>query len=283
LDRKATILNKVRTVPAIPATASQVLQLIHNPDFVIEELIHLIEHDQVATANILRLANSAYFGRGTAIDSIREAIVRMGAQRIGQLLTVASVGPFAIRPLKGYDLPPGELWRHSVAVAITTDLLAKHLKLRMTGSAFTAGLLHDLGKVVLDVFIEADATTVKGLVYQENVSFVMAERQVLGIDHTEVGAELLQVWNIPRHLIDAVRWHHAPDAAPEISMACDLVHMADFVVFQNGIGVGIDGLSYGLSPKVKQRLQSAEDLMPEISEKLQEELESIEELFRMAK
>ena len=93
------------------------MQLLGDPEFEMDDLIRVIEMDQAATANLLRMANSAYFGRGASVGTVQDAIVRLGAQRVGQLLMVASVGPVAAKPLAGYDLEPGVLWRHSLAVA----------------------------------------------------------------------------------------------------------------------------------------------------------------------
>jgi len=283
VNRKEAILNQVRSIPAIPSTASQVLQVINNPDFEMDELIQLIEYDQVATANILRLANSAYFGRGVPVDSIREAVVRMGAQKIGQLTMVASVGPFATRPLRGYDLSPGELWRHSVAVAVASDLLAGELDLHAPSYVFTAGLLHDLGKIVLDVFVNADAEVIKSLVYQEHVTFEMAERQILGIDHCEVGCELLSVWNVPEHVFSAIRWHHSPDKAPETSMACDLIHLADHIAITSDIGAGLDGATYTVSSNAMKRLKADDATISTVKNQLQTKLKAIEELFALTR
>lgn len=258
------------------------MQLLGDPEFEMDDLIRVIEMDQATTANLLRMANSAYFGRGASVGTVQDAIVRLGAQRVGQLLMVASVGPVAAKPLAGYDLEPGVLWRHSLAVAVTTELIGKETGKRPPPYAFTAGLLHDLGKVVLDLFVVADSEQIKGLCYTDNLSFEMAERQVLGADHQEIGAELLTAWNLPDNLVQAVRWHHAPDKAEEMSLAVDAVHMANQIALAAGVGVGIDSPSYSASPKSEERLGIDKDAETVIIAKLEEELAALEEVFSLA-
>lgn len=281
MSRREAIIAKVRSVPAIPTSASKVLQLLNDPEFELEDVIFLVEHDHVATANILRLANSASFGSGRSVAAVRDAIVRLGAQRTGQLMMAAAVGPVAARPLRGYDLSPGELWRHSVAVAMACDLLAQSCRLKAPNYTFTAGLLHDLGKVVLDVFIEAESEPIKGLAFIENVTFEMAERQVLGTDHPEIGAILLESWGVPAELVAAVRWHHAPDDAPETDLAADLVHLADHLAMEAGMGAGLDAPTYRVSQNALTRLRITPAALDEVGKLLQDRVEAIEEVFSL--
>lgn len=282
MSRRESILAAIEKIPEIPTTASRVMQLLGDPEFDMDDLIRAVEMDQAATANLLRMANSAYFGRGASVGTVQEAVVRMGAQRVGQLLMVASTGPVAARPLKGYDLDPGMLWRHSLAVAITTDLIAKETQSRTPPYTFTAGLLHDLGKIVMDVFVEADAEVVKTLCYTDNLSFDMAERQHFGIDHPEIGAVLLKNWNLPAPLVEAVRWHHKPDGATETSPAVDAVHCANQIVIAAEVGTGIDSASYKLDPSAAKRLRIDDENQQIIAVRLGEELAALEEVFSLA-
>ncbi len=143
---------------------------------------------------------------------------------------------------------------HLVAVAIGAEQLAKELHFTAPQYTFTAGLLHDIGKVVLGTFIEVDAEPILQRAFEEQLSFERAERAVLGIDHAEVGAALLESWHLPEEIIAPVRWHHAPDDAAGDFLVADLVHAADTLSIQCGLGVGIDGLNYRVSPSVMTRL-----------------------------
>lgn len=254
MSRRDDILAKVRTIPALPTAATRMMVLLRDPDVDINEIIRTIEYDPGLTSNVLRLANSAYFGSPRTITSLREAIVRLGLNRIFQLVITSAILPVARKAVKGYDLPPGKLLEHSVAVAIGAEELARQLEHKVPTAAFTAGLLHDLGKVILGTFMEVDGTAIVAVAYQNRISFEIAEAQVLGIDHPETGAALLERWNLPTTLVEVVRWHHKPESFQGDTLLIDLVHIADHISLETGIGAGIDGLNYAPSPLVLSRL-----------------------------
>jgi putative nucleotidyltransferase with HDIG domain len=281
VSRREAILEKVREIPAIPASASRALQLIQDPEFTMDDLVRLIELDQVATANVLRVANSASQSRGADIATVKDAVVRMGAKKLSSLLTATAVGPLANRPLEGYDLPTGELWRHSVATAFAAEILAKALKVAAPPHVFTAALLHDLGKIVLDVFIQADAEPIKAMLYQANITFEMAEKQILGASHAEVGAELLTEWKVPEDVVTAVLWHHKPDQAPETSVTIDLVHLGNQVALDAGVGKSKDLSRYLPSLEAMGRLGAGEDHLKAAVSDLEGQMENVEDLFKV--
>jgi putative nucleotidyltransferase with HDIG domain len=231
-----------------------VIQLIQNADVDLGELARTIEYDPGLTSNILRLANSAYFGCPRSISTMREAVVRLGMNTMFQLVVTSAAGPLMRKPIKGYDLPSGKLWEHSVAVAIGVQQLAATLGIKPPDYTFTAALLHDVGKVVLGTFLEVDAGPIMDLAFEEQISFEVAEQQVLGIDHAEIGAILLEDWNLPKYIVDVVRWHHQPEHFSGNTLVVDLVHVADNLSMLGGIGTGSDGLNYCPSEEVTEKL-----------------------------
>lgn len=254
MNRRTEILETVKSIPSLPTVATQLVQVLRDPDLEIGHLVELIEYDPGLTSNVLRLANSAYFAVPRTISSLRDALVRLGMNRVFQLVITTAIAPFARRSVKGYDLGPGQLLEEAVAVAIGAEELAKALEVKPPAHTFTAGLLHDLGKILLGTFVEADALSITALAYGEQVSFEVAECRVLGTDHAEVGAALLEHWNLPGAIVEAVRWHHQPDAAPGDTLVADLVHVADNALTESGVGTGIDGLNYRVSPNALTRL-----------------------------
>ncbi|MCP4644247.1 MAG: HDOD domain-containing protein [bacterium] len=249
------ILDKVHSLPPMPSTAMGLMKLLKDPEADIAEIRRLMEHDQGLTTNTLRLANSAYVGGGGAIATLQDAIVRLGTRRVFELALGSAVAPVAQRPIRGYDLPAGGLLRHSVSTAIAAEQLADTLGMAAPDQTFTAGLLHDLGKIVLGTFLEVDAGPIMEMAFEQRVSFQEAERRVLGLDHAEAGAVLLEGWEIPRVLVDAVRWHHEPDEyTGDDSLLVGLVHVGDELGRMSGTGDGADGLNYAPSENVLQRL-----------------------------
>jgi putative nucleotidyltransferase with HDIG domain len=254
VNHREEILSKVRSIPSLPAAAVEVARLIQDPEADFSEVAGAIGYDPGLTANVLRVANSAYYGGSRSISSVKEAVVRLGAKRIFQMVVASSVQPLVHKPVKGYDLPPGELWEHSVAVALGTDEIASFFSLKPPDYAFTAALVHDVGKIVLGTFVEVDAAPIMELAYKEKLSFDLAERRVLGIDHAEAGAALLEAWNLPQRVVDVVRWHHQPECFEGDTLLCDLVHAADQVSMVIGVGAGADGLNYRPSSEAMDRL-----------------------------
>ncbi len=248
------VLERIPEIPSLPVAATQVLRLAQDSDSGIGEIMAAIEFDPGLTSDILRLANSAFFAGPRQVSTLREAGVLFGTQRIVELVLASSVFPIAKHPLEGYDLPAGELVKHSMAVAIAADKLAALLKRPAPNHTFTAALLADIGKIVLGTFLKVDAEPIFKLAMEEKISFEVAEKKILGIDHAEVGATLLQEWNLPENVIDVVRWHHEPNQLDGDKYVVDLVHVAVQISVSCGLGIGLDGLNYCASPEAISRL-----------------------------
>lgn len=255
MNQREAVIGKVRAIPAMPASARAVIGLLKDPDVEMNDMMHAIEYDQGLTSNILRLANSAYFAGPRTVGSLKEALVRLGTNRIFQLVITAAVMPIAQREIRGYDIPAGKLFEESIAVAVGAEELAALLNRKPPAHAFTAGLLHDLGKVVLGTFLEVNVQPVREMAFAQRISFEVAEACVLGIDHSEAGAMLLEHWELPKNIVDVVRYHHRPEMMEGDRLVVDLVHVADTVAMETGLGAGIDGLNYQPSGDVAARLK----------------------------
>ncbi len=255
MNSREKIIEKIKEIPAFPTNSASILNKINNPESHILDIAKEIETDPTLTANVLKLANSAYFAGHQTISTIREAVILLGINRIQQLIIATAIFPTAVKPLQGYDLPAGELIKHLIGTAIASELLGKELKGDVPPHTFTVGLLHDIGKIVLGTFIEIDPEPIIKKAYDERLSFEKAEKEILGIDHSEVGALLMQAWNFPNVLIQPVLYHHEPDKAPrEYQLVTDYVHIASNLCLECGIGSGIDGLNYSNNINSIERL-----------------------------
>jgi putative nucleotidyltransferase with HDIG domain len=247
------ILTQVKAFPSIPGSAAKLLSLLEQPDPSMADIEAVLRLDPGLTANVLKLTNSAYFGLRAQVGSIRRATALLGLKTLRQLIVASCVNAMLDKPIPGYDLPSGELWRHSIAVSVTAEGLARELCLPAEDDIFTAALLHDLGKLVLgkhvcDELAAVEAHTAAGM------SFEQAELAVLGMHHAEVGARLLHRWSLPSAIVEAVRWHHDPQASGRVSRTTDIVHVANVLCLMIGIGVGREGLHYTPSPEASARL-----------------------------
>lgn len=255
MKQRDAILEKVREIPALPTAVSEILAMVQDPEVGVAEVMAVVERDPNLTVELLRLSNSAYFGGGREIATLRDAGVVLGLNRVLQLILATAVFPVVRQPIRGYDMAPGQLLEHSVAVAVGAETLAASLQRNAPPQTFTAGLLHDIGKIVLGTFLEVDAAPILALAREKGIPFDAAEREILGIDHAEAGAALLAAWSIPSTIVEVVQWHHAPEGVAGDKTVVDLVHMADLLVTQCGVGMGIDGLSYRPNPQTLERLQ----------------------------
>jgi putative nucleotidyltransferase with HDIG domain len=247
------IASAIKSFPGMPGTAVKLLALIDDSAMRVSQIEEILRHDPGLTANVLRLANSAYFGIPSKVGSIRQAVILLGLKRLIQMVIAACVSAIMDKSVPGYDLPPGELWRHSIAASVAAEGLVKVLKVEAAEEIFTAALLHDVGKLVLGDFVKDEFKQIETAVSQ-GISFEMAEKIVLGTNHADVGARILTKWLLPPEIVNAVQFHHAPEASERISSMLDIVHVANFISMMIGIGIGRDGLQHEPSVEVTERL-----------------------------
>ncbi len=277
------ILAKVRSVPSIPSVVVKLRKFLSDPDVSFDELAKVIEYDPGLTVNLLQLANSAYFGWSGQIKTVKEAITRLGTNRIFQMVLCMSVAPLVRKPIKGYDMESNGLWKHSIATAICSEQLAVIKNVPDSEEAFTAGLLHDMGKILLGTFVEIDDEPIKDLVNSEGLSFNQAERRILGIDHAEAAAELLQYWKLPESVVAAARWHHNPEGAPKKNRnIVDLIHVADILCIRMGWGIGTDGPLYCLDEAAQERLGVNSLVEDEVTAKVGAAIDELKNILNFA-
>lgn len=247
------IMAELKSFPSMPGVAAKLLTLSKNSDVDVLQVEKILRYDPGLTANILKLTNSAYFGLPSKVGSVRQAVLLLGWKKVIQLVIFSCVNALMDKSVPGYDLPSGELRRHSIAVSVAAEALLKELKIMAPPEIFTAALLHDLGKLVLGGFVKDEMEKIESIASQ-GVPFEAAEHMVLGTDHAEIGAQILKNWSFPSEIVSAVRWHHAPDAADETNMLIDIVHVANVLSLMIGIGVGREGLRHEPLPSVTKRL-----------------------------
>ena len=247
------IMTQVRAFPGMPATAAKLLRLLDDSDSSASQIEEVLRYDPGLTANILKLTNSAYFGIPSRVSSIRQAVVLLGWKRLLQLVMTMCMSTVMKKPVPGYDMPGGELWRHSIAVSVAAETVVKALQIPEAEEVFTAALLHDVGKLVLGGFVSEDLQQIEKMV-QKGIAFEVAEFIVLGIDHAEIGARILKKWAFPEDLVNAVNWHHNPETCDQQCTLSDIVHIANVLGLMVGFGKVRDGLAVEPAAEVTGRL-----------------------------
>jgi len=238
------VVAQVKDLPTLPEVTTEVIKLTEDPNATAQDINRAVGKDQALTAKVLKLANSAYYGFPRRISTVTDATVLLGFQTLRSIVMAASVSDMLSRELEGYSLGAGELWRHSQATAMGARLLARQCKYPAGDVAYTAGLLHDIGKVILNHYLKEAYLPVVETVTKNGVSFLDAETAILGFNHAEVGARVGEQWNLPKPLVEAIASHHLPHLATVDPRLTAITHLADCLTMMMGVGLGVDGLFY---------------------------------------
>jgi len=231
------LLSKIDKLPVLPPLAIKIMERTKDPEFGIDELIDLILMDQVLTAKMVRVVNSVYFGLGRRVESLREALVFLGAKEINNVVLTTTL-------LNTYSNPKNAqifraFWEYSFATAVVSKLLAKSLKYKDHERAYLAGLLHDIGEVILIHNFPEEFGKIIKRVEQSNCTFEEAEVEELGLSHTDFGPWLLEQWNYFGEIAHVVSRHHKPETAVFERHLVAIVHLAGLYCQNNELGFGI--------------------------------------------
>jgi putative nucleotidyltransferase with HDIG domain len=276
------IIRSVQSMPAFPMTIQKVTKLLSQEDYAVADLVNLIKYDQAITANILKMSNAAYFGSRHKIKSIQEAVLYLGQQNLLRVVQTAGVSRFYRKVSGGYVSKAQELWKHSVAVAMMSQILSQKVFRCDDSVLYTAALLHDIGKVFLGEYVQESFTKIENLVTNQGYSFLEAENEVLGIDHAGLGGMIAEHWHFPPEIRDAIAYHHRPDLLDkEADHISWLVYLADQLCLMIGVDGGIDGLAHkGLEESLTRFHLRVQDLEQGIV-MLLEALEAAEDVINI--
>lgn len=243
-----TLISRTPNLQAPSPTVLRLLDLLNNPNADYDEVVTTVSRDPVLSAKLLGVCNSAGYGLPQPVASLDQGMLYLGFGEIHRLLMALSFGGQIATPLSGYDMEAGVLWHHSVVTALLTPrVLAISKKITVdTSIAYTAGLVHDIGKLVIGQTLESEARErIHQIVQAGKTSLLQAEKLVIGCDHAEVGACLLQQWRIPEIIVEAVAHHHQPSLDGSGSLSA-LVHVADAVAHQTGASPGWESFAFSL-------------------------------------
>lgn len=231
-------LRQLETLPMLPQLLWELEAAFQNPAAGALEIADLIEKDIGLTATLLKVSNSAFFRGSSEFISVREAVVRIGLHETRRLARAMLLVDALSAGDSGMDY--GNFWRHSLLVAVAAAYLQEHAfegSPLLSDEAYLAGLLHDLGKLILDQYFQLEHQQVIAHLDDHACGRDDAERAVLGADHGHIGAELLELWGLSDNIVEPVRWHHALDDAPEEwRTAARLLRTADKIIHERDAG-----------------------------------------------
>jgi putative nucleotidyltransferase with HDIG domain len=244
VSRLNEIVAKAEELPPFPAVIQRVMSLMADPLVGADKILDVVKYDQAITARVIKMCNSSLLGGALPVATLRDALVRIGNKQLLQIIMSAAGTDLLERPLVGYDLARGELWTHSMMCALLAESICDIVKYPFPDRAFTAGLIHDVGKLAMAEFVEDAYEAIREAAASGKISFLEAETQVLGANHAEIGGRLGELWHFDPEMVDALRYHHAPARASCGTKLPFLVHLSDMLCLTRGIGVGADGLQY---------------------------------------
>ena len=248
ISLKSKILRGLVELPPMPNIILKAREIMEDPGSSLKDLAAVVEHDQAIVARVLALANSAYYGLSGLVSSIQHASILLGQKTLGELITIAASSKLLSKPLKGYMLHPGDLWKHSLAVALGSKIIAEKINTDCIEDAFIAGLLHDAGKIILDPYIVERKKAFKKALENGQPKFIQAEKEILGFDHAEVMSRAVRFWRYPENQSTAIRYHHYPSRADDSEMAF-IIHLADFIAKEAGFKSENGGSPPALEPQ----------------------------------
>ena len=276
------IINGIDTLNPIPAVASQIMTLAEDENSSASDIADLIVHDPSITASLLKICNSAFFGISRRIESVRDAITLLGLDQIVELVLLNGTAENFRDEPDGYGLGEGELWHHAVLSAHVAKVLAENHGLAdKKHLIFTAALLKDIGKIIMGRFVAFSYEKINILVHSKGYSFNEAEKEIIGMNHEELGARVGEKWRFSDKLIYMIRNHHMPDESCRNDPETALVYLADIVCIMIGFGTSLDGLAYRFYGEVLDRMNLSEQDLQNVIFDTGERRQKIENLLNL--
>ena len=279
------IISQVKELPMVPETARKLITMLNEPDTHRDAMIQTLRCDNVLTAKLLRVCNSAHAGLKDPDSSIDQAVLILGDHAIFRMVCAIGFGGAMGFALPSYAVEANGLWGHSLSIGMGAEYLTE---VEAYGNfhpsvAFTAGLLHDIGKLVLNqIFTPKCRAEIRVLISQNSLSRFEAEKVVLGANHAEVGACLLQKWNLPEMIIEAVANHHAPIVQPVAQLSA-VIYLANCAFHLSGPSAGAtDACALRPSPNMAELLGLKKERVEQMVTRLHEAMKAVNQYLSVA-
>jgi putative nucleotidyltransferase with HDIG domain len=281
-------IETIRELPTLPLVAHKINTILQDPKSSVSDLTKIVEKDQSLAAKVLKLVNSAHYGLPQRVTNINQAIALLGYKNISYIVMTISVFD-TLRRLKKHHFDRRKFWIHSIAVALMSIKLGKECEYVLIDDIFTAGLLHDLGKVFMDGFLHEEFEAIIERAHKDGISFIEAEHQLFDIDHTMVGEWIARTWGLPLHVIAGIKHHHQDiEKRKGLSLSSDsfidIIRIADVGVKMRQIGNSGDGegKQSRLDKKLFKRLPIERDNVNTLLDELEKDLHKSEILLSLA-
>ncbi len=274
-----SLIKEIDHLKPVSSVASKVMALLDDPDSGMSDLVEIIQYEPAITSNVLKLANSAYFGLPGKIKDAKQAIIYLGmAQVIELVLMVCCSGTFN-GSHDGYEAAGGDLWKNAVSGAILSNNLSEIQGKGNISVAFTGALLRDIGKIIMDPYVLTDKEKLLDYVHTQGGTFLSAERRVLGFDHAQIGAMIAKKWNFPSELQCVIRFYHTPFEAKACNVEALIVNLADTICRKMEIGCGMDDPFLPEEENVIDSLGLSEGQIENVIDGFSSKMEQVDAIF----
>lgn len=278
LDR---LIREIDMLTPMPAIANQLIEAVDDAGSSAGDIADIVKFDPSATANLLKSCNSAYFGLAKPVESIKDAIAILGMDTVVELVLVRASSGTLSKKQTGYGLHEGAMWKHAVSSAMISKAISEKKKIGNKNTIFTAALLKDIGKTVLDRYVSGSFEKINRLVTENGFSFREAEKKVLGIDHAELGALVAKQWHFSPRMVHIIRCHHLAGEPERKDPEIAIVYLSDCICMMMGVGIGADGLAYRFHADVIKSLDMSHTDVSMIIAEFTEEMKELEEMMNL--
>ncbi|MCB1184527.1 HDOD domain-containing protein [bacterium] len=274
------VKNFVKDVPTLPVIYQELFAKMQDPNVAVPEIAEIITHDQALSTKILHLVNSAFYGYSKQIKTISRAVVILGFRAVRSAALATSVFDY-FKDEEDGSVDMMDFWKHSIAVASICKVLAEELNINQKEEAFVVGLLHDIGKLVEKRYFDEDFREVCTVAREQHLSWIECEKALFQTDHANIGKAVFRGWNFPPSVIDAVQFHHTPNASAKVPQLTSLVHVADFISYQIDFGAPGAFPPRECSPEALKMLGLTLPDTLRFHDKIREELEVAMEILKL--
>ncbi len=272
------IVKEITTLVTMPAVYYRILNLVENENSTAAEIGEIIAQDTSLTARLLRIANSAFYGFPSSIETVSRAITVIGLRELRDLvLATSAIEAFDHIPLDLANMT--SFWNHSLYTGVCARILATRNKVLHSERLFVAGLLHDIGHLIMFLKLPKQLRNCMVQAGREDIDIQVAERRLLGFDHAELGSALLRYWKLPDSLIQTVQYHHEPALAEKFRQECAIVHVANILAKHANLVEYVSEKTLNYHPAALRLLNFTEDHAEEICAEADLQFNEAREIF----
>lgn len=261
-----------------PPVYHKLHQAIQNPDTSFSDFSNIFSADPSLATRLLRIANSAFYGLDSKVETIVHALGIIGVDQLTEL----ALATVMVNQFKGIDkdlVNMQSFWMHSIGCGLAARTIARNMGERHVEPYYTASMLHDIGSLIIYKEIPYKAREVLTRCKSEGLSLSAVEQEVLGFTHAEVGAIVFTQWGLPGSLVEAVRYHHRPSEAKDHPLFPAIVHMADIIAYEMGLGTGGEPAIPVLDPAAVQRTGLTRAFLTDIQEYVRDQVDEAVSIF----